>query len=77
MVLYLHLEIDPNLKEDDTVTAGVTKIGKESNRGPGNLYSHLHVEVQPYKEGTTYYSPKNPVGSVDESMGTVSPYNYI
>lgn len=76
MVLYLHLEIDPNLEEGDIVTAGVTKIGKESNRGPGNLYSYLHVEVQPYIGGTTY-SPKDPVGSVDESMETVNPYNYI
>lgn len=83
VVLYLHLEIDPDLKQDlkqngtITVMAGVTKIGKESNRGPGNLPSHLHVEVQPYEEGKTYYSPKNPVISVDESMETVNPYNYI
>lgn len=68
---YLHMT-DINVSLNETVTAGVTNIGKEGDQGWANGF-HVHLEIFRGKHAT---GAVNPV-LVNQDLPTVCPYNLI
>lgn len=68
---YLHMT-DINVRLNETVTAGVTNIGKEGDKGWADGF-HLHLEIF---KGRHDSGAVNPV-LVNQNIPTVCPYNLI
>lgn len=68
---YLHMT-DINVGQNETVTAGITNLGKEGDKGWADGF-HLHLEIF---KGRHDSGAVNPV-LVNQDLPTVCPYNLI